>query len=256
MTISDHKKFKHFRQVETWIFDLDNTLYPSSCNLFAQIDQRMSTFIASFLDVGLDEARRLQKHYYYTYGTTLDGLMKLHNASPNDFLNYVHDIDLSHLPEAPALNDALAQLPGRKFIFTNGSREHAERVASKLGVLQQFEDVFDIAASDYVPKPLPEAYARFLERHSVVPTVSAMFEDLPHNLENPHERGMSTVLVRSVYDDHPCQKDVENVCELPPYIHHVTDDLTNFLQKLLAVITPELLTKQTPNAKSPRDAGE
>jgi putative hydrolase of the HAD superfamily len=212
----------------------------------------MSAFIASFLNIDMEEAQRIQKHYYYTYGTTLDGLMKLHNVSPDDFLDYVHDIDLSPVPEAPELKDALAQLPGRKFIFTNGSRSHAERVASKLGILEQFEDVFDITASEYIPKPLPEAYSRFLERHGVAPKVSAMFEDLPHNLENPHALGMSTVLVRSVYDDHPCQKEVENAHELPPYIHHVTDNLTRFLQELLVAMVPAVLTKQALNAKSPR----
>jgi putative hydrolase of the HAD superfamily len=227
-----------FRRIENWIFDLDNTLYPSRCDLFAQIDARMTAFIARLFEIEHDQARLIQKDYYYKYGTTLNGLMKLHNVPPEQFLEYVHDIDLSVLPKAPELGRTLSHLPGRKFIFTNGSRQHAERVASQLGILQRFDDVFDIAASAYIPKPQPEAYARFLERHGVQPRISAMFEDLPHNLENPHTLGMATVLVQSIYDDHPCQKLVENAYDLPPHIHHVTDDLTFFLQKILAFTTP------------------
>jgi putative hydrolase of the HAD superfamily len=247
MDIAPPHKFDPFRCVETWIFDLDNTLYPSQCNLFAQIDQRMTAFIERLFEVPTEEARRLQKEYYYKFGTTLGGLMALHGIKPEQFLEYVHDIDLSPIEPLPALSDALARLPGRKFIFTNGSRLHAERVATKLGVLQHFDGLFDITASDYVPKPRPEAYSRFLSRHGVIPTLSAMFEDLPHNLENPHERGMTTVLVRSTFNDHPCQQEFDAADELPAHIHHVTDDLTNFLQELL---NSTALTKVGPSAPS------
>jgi putative hydrolase of the HAD superfamily len=246
MDIAPPRNFDPFRRVETWIFDLDNTLYPSECNLFAQIDQRMTTFIGRMFDVSPDEAQRIQKEYYYTYGTTLGGLMKLHAIKPEQFLEYVHDIDLSPVEPLPALSDALARLPGRKFIFTNGSRRHAERVATKLGVLQHFDDLFDIAASEYVPKPRPEAYARFLARHGVTPTTSAMFEDLPHNLENPHELGMATVLVRSTFNDHPCQQEFNAAAEWPVHIHHVTDNLTLFLNELLG--STGLLIPPPPSA--------
>jgi putative hydrolase of the HAD superfamily len=237
--------FAPFRRVGTWVFDLDNTLYPAECNLFAQIDQRMSAFIGAMFGVGPEEARRIQKDYYYTYGTTLGGLMKLHQLPPDHFLDYVHDIDLTPVNESPALSAALGALPGRKFIFTNGTRRHAERVAEKLGVLHHFEDLFDITASGYTPKPQAEAYERFVAAHGVNARAAAMFEDLPHNLENPHHLGMATVLVHSAaaYRDHPSQEAVAAWREPPPHVHHVTGDLVGFLEQVLVAIAPAPLTK-------------
>lgn len=223
-----------FARVDAWIFDLDNTLYPSECNLFAQVDQRMGAFIAEFLGVSYDEAKRVQKDYYYRYGTTLAGLMREHKLPPERFLDYVHDIDLAPVCEAPALGAALARLPGRKFIFTNGSRAHAERVATKLGVLHHFDELFDIVAGDYVPKPSRQAYDRFLAAHGVDAPAAAMFEDIPHNLEAPHALGMATVLVRSVFFDHPSQKGIAEWRSLPAHVHHITGDLTGFLGEILA----------------------
>ena len=228
-----------FRKVESWIFDLDNTLYPAECNLFAQVDQRMGSFIAELLGVSFEEAKRVQKEYYYRYGTTLAGLMAEHKLPPERFLDYVHDIDLAPVCEAPALGAAIERLPGRKYIFTNGSRRHAERVAGKLGVLHLFDEVFDIVAGEYIPKPSPQAYDRFLKAHGVEPATGVMFEDIPHNLEAPHALGMTTVLVRSGYIDHPSQKGIAEWRVLPPHVHHMTADLTGFLEDTLAAITPE-----------------
>ncbi len=185
-----------FAHVEAWAFDLDNTLYPAECNLFAQIDKRMGEFIANCFGIPLEQAQTLRETYYYEHGTTLAGLVRLNGVSPQDFLDYVHDIDLSAVLPSPALAAALASLPGRKFIFTNGSRKHAEAVAERLGVLSQFEDICDIHALDYIyPKPMREAYERFASAHRVVPQRAAMFDDLPHNLETAHALGMTTVLV-------------------------------------------------------------
>jgi putative hydrolase of the HAD superfamily len=233
-----------FRRVETWIFDLDNTLYPAECNLFAQVDQRMGTFISELLGVNREEAKRIQKDYYYRYGTTLAGLMREHKLPPERFLDYVHDIDLAPVAESPALGAALERLPGKKYIFTNGSRRHAERVAGKLGVLHHFDDLFDIAACDYVPKPSPEAYNAFLKAHGVAGPAAAMFEDLPHNLESPHALGMATVLVRSSYIDHPTQRAMTEWRTLPAHIHHITDNLTGFLEDVLAATAPEAKPEQ------------
>ena len=220
------------KTITNWIFDLDNTLYPAECNLFAQIDKKMGAFIAELLDVDLKQARRVQKDYYYRYGTTLNGLMQEHKLDPQSYLDYVHDIDHSVLPSLPDLKNELDELPGRKFIFTNGSFFHGEKVADALGVLDAFDGIFDIAAADFVPKPHSGAYERFLKQHNVDPLQAVMFEDLHPNLRMPHEMGMTTVLVHSGYDDHPSQKERLSWQQLPDYIHFETDDLVAMLQKI------------------------
>lgn len=218
-----------FRDTDAWVFDLDNTLYPSQINLFAQVDQRMGEFIAKELGVPFAYARHLQKSYYHQYGTTLTGLMKIHRVDPTSFLEYVHDIDLGCVSEQPGLREAIAALPGRKLIFTNGARVHAERVAGRLGVLDLFEDICSIESSSYVPKPSPEAFLNMVRNHDIAPARAAMFEDLPHNLEPAHELGMVTVLVHSTYFDHPIQKEMASWQALPDHVDFLTDDLTQFL---------------------------
>lgn len=221
-----------FDKTTTWIFDLDNTLYPAECNLFAQVDQRMGEFIAKYLGVPFEYARHLQKSYYRQYGTTLCGLMQIHKLDPKPFLDYVHDIDLSVVPEHPELAAVIARLPGRRLIFTNGSHRHAERVAEKLGVLHLFEDICDIAACEYVPKPSPDAFDRMVRRHGVASRTAAMFEDMPHNLEAPHALGMTTVLIHSSYYDHPIQLKIRQWREPPEHVHHMTENLAGFLEQV------------------------
>lgn len=221
-----------FDQRSVWIFDLDNTLYPAECNLFAEVDTRMGEFIAKYLGVPFAHARHLQKSYYRQFGTTLAGLMRVHKMNPEEFLAYVHDIDLSVVNEAPELGAAIRALPGRKLIYTNGSRRHAERVAEKLGILDEFEDICDIIACEYVPKPEADAFDRMVRRHGVKPQLAAMFEDMPHNLEVPHQLGMATVLVHSSYHDHPVQLEIERWQSLPDHVHHLTRDLQSFLEVL------------------------
>lgn len=221
-----------FGATRIWVFDLDNTLYPAECNLFAQVDQKMGEFIAGYLGVPFAYARHLQKSYYRQFGTTLSGLMKVHKMQPEPFLDYVHDIDLSVVAEHPELAAAIAALPGRKLIFTNGSQRHAERVAGKLGILHVFEDICSIEACDYVPKPHADAFDRMVRRHGVAPTQAAMFEDMPHNLEAPHALGMTTVLVHSSYMDHPIQHSIKSWTVPPEHVHHMTEDLHGFLVDL------------------------
>lgn len=218
-----------FAGTKLWIFDLDNTLYPAECNLFAQIDQRMSAFIQNLLGLDPVAARKVQKDLYYEHGTTLCGLMAKHDVKPDVFMDFVHDIDLAPLSHMPELADAISRLDGRKFIFTNGPARHAERVAGKLGVLDAFDGIFDIAAGGYVPKPKRESFARFLDFCEGGKYKAAMFEDLPHNLEAAHDLGIVTVLVRSDYYDHPSQHALKEVEALPRYIHFETDNLTRFL---------------------------
>jgi putative hydrolase of the HAD superfamily len=220
----------NFDHVDTWVFDLDNTLYPAECNLFAEVDQRMGAFIAKYLGVPVPYARHLQKAYYRQFGTTLAGMMRVHNMDPKAFLDYVHDIDLSPISENKPLATALAKLPGRKKIFTAGSQRHAERVAGKLGILDQFVSITDIVDTRYVPKSEPAAYATFIQTKGVDPQRSAMFEDMPHNLEPAHALGMATVLVHSatIYDS-PVQKKIRAWTSRPAHVHHMTNDLTGFL---------------------------
>ena len=217
--------------IENWIFDLDNTLYPARVDLFALIDEKMGQYIQRLLDVDGVEARRVQKRYFVDHGTTLAGLMAHEGVDPHHFLNFVHDIDMSRLAPDPALNAALAKLPGRKLIFTNGTVRHAENVAGKIGILHEFEAIYDIVASDYIPKPHKKPYEKFLAAHDVTPTESAMFEDMPHNLEAPHELGMTTVLVHADHEyDSPIQKKIRSWTDRPGHIHHMTMDLTGFLK--------------------------
>jgi putative hydrolase of the HAD superfamily len=220
---------KAFRDTRLWIFDLDNTLYPAKCNLFAQIDRRMSVFIQDFLGLDPVTARKVQKGLYYRHGSTLAGLIAEHAVNPEVFMDYVHDVDLAPVSHMPELAAAINRLGGRKFIFTNGSAQHAERVAAKLGVLDEFDGIFDIAAGGYIPKPKPESFKRFFDYCGGSQCKAAMFEDLPHNLEAAHALSIVTVLVKSDYYDHPSQHALKEAKALPSYIHFETDDLTRFL---------------------------
>jgi len=209
-------------QAETWIFDLDNTLYPASCNLFAQVDTRIGAFMADLLQIDPDEAYRLQKQYFRTYGTSLRGLMLHHSVDPQAFLDFVHRIDLTPVPPDAALERALGRLPGRKVIFTNGSTRHAENVMARLGVSHHFDAVFDIVAAGYFPKPEPFVYDMMVRRHWIDPRRAVMVEDIPKNLVPAHAMGMTTVLVRT--DSDWAQDGVDG-----EHIHHVTDDLATWL---------------------------
>ncbi|MGD9537339.1 MAG: pyrimidine 5'-nucleotidase [Alphaproteobacteria bacterium] len=211
--------------IDTWIFDLDNTLYPARTRLFDQIDQRIGEFIQRQFGVGHGEAKRLQKSYFQRHGTTLRGLMLEHGIAPEGFLAYVHDIDFSILEPAERIDRALQRLDGRKLIFTNADVPYAERVMERLGVRHHFEEIYDIAAAAYVPKPLPEAYATLIERHAVVPERSIFFEDIVRNLAPAAELGMTTVWVR--HDDVWSSWGAEEVdC------HYATDDLAGWLEVL------------------------
>jgi putative hydrolase of the HAD superfamily len=182
-----------FRHIETWIFDLDNTLYRAETDLFAQIDMRMGAYVARLLDLPPDEARRLQKAYYRDHGTTLNGLIALHDVDAEDFLEDVHAIDLSALAPDLALNAAIAKLPGRRFVFTNGCGNYAARVLERIGLSALADDVWDIRTAGFVPKPFAAAYETVVARAGIVPERAAMFEDLARNLVPARALGMTTV---------------------------------------------------------------
>ncbi len=219
-----------FSHVETWIFDLDNTLYPASCRLFDQIDVRMGEFISRMFDVDRVEARRIQKDYFYRYGTTLRGLMEEHSIDPDAFLDYVHDIDHTPVPANAILAANLEALPGRKLVFTNGTVSHAENVMHKIGVKHLFDGIFDIVHSDFIPKPERGPYEKFITEHKVDASRAAMFEDIARNLEVPHALGMTTVLVRDEHnEDGAMINRIHGDGEGAPYVHHMTNDLAGFL---------------------------
>jgi putative hydrolase of the HAD superfamily len=223
-----------FTHVETWVFDLDNTLYPHHVNLWQQVDERIRDYIAGFLKIPRDEAFRVQKDYYKRYGTSMRGLMTEHGMEADDFLDFVHQIDHSPLEANPALGRAIEKLPGRKLILTNGTRAHAEAVLARLEFHHHFEAVFDIVAAELEPKPSPQTYARFLSTHAVDPTRAAMFEDLSRNLVVPHQLGMTTVLVVPETTREVLREDWELEGRDAPHVDHVTDDLASFLEATIA----------------------
>ncbi len=208
----------HFAHVETWVFDLDNTLYAPEVRLFDQIEARMTAYVMATLGVDAAVASHLRDDYWRNHGTTLAGLMAHHALDPEPFLADVHDIDLSAVPPDPALGAALAALPGRKVVYTNGSREHARRVTAALGIGGAFDALYGFEDAGYAPKPRAEAFARVFAAEGLTASRAAMFEDDPRNLEVPHRLGMRTVLVGSA--------------AAVPHVHHVTADLADFLARL------------------------
>lgn len=216
--------------VREWVFDLDNTLYPADCRLFDQIDKRMGEFISGLLGLDFPAARRIQKDYFHQYGTTLRGLMDNHGVDPDHFLGYVHQIDVSVVPESPALVAVLGRLAGRKLVFTNGPHSHAETVLERLGVHGHFDGIFDVADAGYIPKPDPQCYRALISRHGIDPKGAILFEDIARNLEPAADLGMTTVLVTSAADP--------DTLPDPPgqagHIHHATGDLVGWLERVAA----------------------
>jgi len=219
------------KDVEVWLFDLDNTLYPASCRLFDQIELRMGAFIAELLSLEWEAARSLQKRYFREHGTTMAGLIAHHGVDPQVYMDYVHAVDLSPIAPSPALDAALDALPGRKLIFTNASTRHAARVMERLGVTRHFEAVFDIVAADFKPKPAPESYDALLARHAVDPRRAVFFEDSARNLAPAAALGMTTVWVAG---DHDWAREADQ----EDYVHHVAEDLADWLAALAARARP------------------
>jgi putative hydrolase of the HAD superfamily len=224
-----------FSHVETWVFDLDNTLYPHHLNLWQQVDDRIRDYIASFLKIPREEAFKVQKDYYKRYGTTMRGLMTEHGMAPDDYLEFVHQIDHSPLEPNATLGLAIERLPGRKLILTNGTRRHADAVLARLELGTHFEDVFDIIAAELEPKPSALTYDRFLKMHNVDAGKAAMFEDLARNLSVPHGLGMTTVLVVPEHTREVFREGWELEGRDAAHVDHVTDDLAGFLEAIINV---------------------
>ncbi|HEX2560921.1 pyrimidine 5'-nucleotidase [Phenylobacterium sp.] len=204
--------------VDTWLFDLDNTLYPASTGFMSEIEGRMTAYVQKVTGLPPDEAYALQKKYLAEHGLTLRGLMENHGVDPDEFHALFHDLSLEALAHDPDLVLALARLPGRRLIFTNADDIHAERVLERLGLRDLFEDVFHIATFDYTPKPSPAPFQRMAESHGVEPRTTAFFEDSERNLAPAAELGMTTVLVGP-----------HALASTAPFVHHRTEDLAPFL---------------------------
>jgi len=211
---------QHFTHVKTWVFDLDNTLYPPQARLFDQIEARMTSFVMDFLRVERVEADRIRHAYWREHGTTLAGLMRRHDLDPEHYLREVHDISLDHLDPDPALEGAIRALPGRKIVYTNGSADYAGRVVAARGLTGVFDAVYGVEHAGFRPKPEASAFEAVLDRDGSEAGRAAMFEDDPRNLAAPHDMGMRTVHVAP--EPEPAA-----------HIHHHTDDLGAFLARLV-----------------------
>ena len=221
-------------KIRNWVFDLDNTLYSPEEDIFNQIDERMTKFIIDKFKVDKDEAFNIQKKYFLEYGTTLSGLMKKNKINPEEFLEFVHDINLDILKPDIKLNKIISNLPGKKFIFTNGSKGHAKNVLAKLEMNKLFDDIFDIQDSNFIPKPKKEAYIKFIDKTQIEANRSIMFEDIGRNLQYAKELGMLSVLIRrkprkksNKFNDEELGKLWSN----DQYADYITDDLVKFFNK-------------------------
>lgn len=208
-----------FAHVTTWIFDLDNTLYPPGSGIFDHVGEKMTDYVAGKLGLGREAAARLRDHYWSLYGTTLAGLIHEHGMEPMDYLRAVHDVPLDTLHPDPGLAAAITALPGRRIVHTNGSADYAGRVLAARGLSGVFDAVYGVENADFHPKPDRTAFERIATRDGLDPTRAAMFEDDPRNLLAPHQMGMATVHVAPA----PAPA---------PHIHHHTDDLARFLRRL------------------------
>lgn len=208
-----------FSDVRAWVFDLDNTLYPPSAQLFAQIEVRMTAWVMQALGVSAAEADRLRRHYWAQYGTTLAGLMREHAIDPAPYLVDVHDISLAALQPDPGLAARIRALPGRRIVFTNGSEPYARRVLAARGLESVFDAVYGVEHAGFRPKPERAAYEAVFAADGLTPARAAMFEDDPRNLAVPRAMGMRTVHVAAV-------------AEPAPHIQHHTADLSAFLAAL------------------------
>lgn len=212
--------------IRTWIFDLDNTLYPSRADLFGRIDARMTAFVGDLLGVDRDEAFRVQKAYFLGHGTTLAGLMAEHDVDPHAFLDYVHDIEMDVLEHDAPLAAAIAKLPGRKLVFTNGDRPYALKVLDRLGLGGSFEAVHDIHAMDLVPKPAASAYAGLCAAYDIDPVRALFVEDMARNLRPAKAIGMTTVWVDNGSEqDHDADRSYidHHIHELAPWLEQIME---------------------------------
>jgi len=216
---------KELQSIKFWLFDLDNTLYSGNTKVFEQVDKKMSKYISEKLKVDIKEAKEIQKSYFYKYNTTLNGMIKNHQIDANEFLDFVHDIDVDFLKKDIDLAQQLKNLDGKKIIFTNGSRKHAINITQRIGIDQYFDDIFDIVDAEFIPKPAIEPYKKLIEKHKIDPNLCVFIEDIARNLKPAYEMGMKTIWIEN---DEPWAKKFSD----SNFINYKTNNLSEFLKKI------------------------
>ena len=216
---------KELKKIKYWLFDLDNTLYSGDTKVFDQVDKKMSLFISNKLNVSIEEAKKIQKNYFHEYNTTLNGMIKNHKINAEEFLEFVHDVDLTFLKEDLALQNELTNLVGKKYIFTNGSKAHASNVTKRIGIQNHFDGVFDIVDSDFTPKPSIEPYKKIIQKYGIDPEYCIFIEDIARNLKPAYELGMKTVWIKN---NEPWAAEFSN----ENFINYKTDNLSDFLRRI------------------------
>ena len=216
---------KIFNSIKYWIFDLDNTLYSGQTKVFEQVDKKMSKYISNKLKINLEEAKKIQKDYFYEYSTTLNGMIKNHKIDPAEFLEFVHDVNIDFLQKDYKLAEEIKKLDGKKIIFTNGSRKHAINVTKKIGIDKLFDGIFDIVNANYVPKPSIESYKKLVQEHKIDPKLSVLVEDIARNLKPAYEMGMKTVWIKN---KEPWAKEFSD----SDFVNYKTNNLSEFLKKV------------------------
>ena len=216
---------KVFQSIKYWIFDLDNTLYSGETKVFEQVNKKMSKYISDKLNVSTEEAKKIQKNYFHEYNTTLNGMIKNHKVNANEFLEFVHDINIDFLKKDLKLSEEIERLDGKKIIFTNGSRKHALNVTRRIGIDKFFDHIFDIVESDFIPKPSIEPYKKLVEKHKIDPNLCAFVEDIARNLKPAYEMGMKTIWIEN---DEPWARKFSD----SDFIDFKTNNLSEFLKQI------------------------
>ncbi len=216
---------KKLKSIKYWIFDLDNTLYSGQTKVFDQVSKKMSEYISKKLNVSTLEAKKIQKNYFHEYNTTLNGMIKNHKIDADEFLEFVHNIDIDFLKKDLILGEELKKLDGKKIIFTNASRKHALNVTKRIGIDHYFDDIFDIIDSEFVPKPAIQPYKKLVEKHKIDPNLCVLIEDIARNLKPAYEMGMKTIWIEN---DEPWAAKFSD----SDFINYKTKNLTEFLKKI------------------------
>jgi len=214
---------KELKSIKYWIFDLDNTLYSGKTRVFEQVDKKMSEYISKKLNVSTAEAKEIQKNYFHEYNTTLNGMIKNHKIDADEFLEFVHNIDIDFLEKDLILGEELKKLDGKKIIFTNASKKHALNVTKRIGIDHYFDDIFDIIDSEFIPKPAIQSYKKLVEKHKIDPKLCVFVEDIARNLKPAYEMGMKTVWIEN---DEPWAKKFSD----GDFIDFKTNNLSEFLK--------------------------